>query len=136
MDLKTIYGMSLIELIVVIAIIAILAAISLPIYNDYLTKARRNEGLIALLETNNKLEHYFVQHHTYVGANKKSNFVDQNIHHFYKINLSNLGPTTFTVTAVPQGSQATNDIICGALSINQAGQKSISGTGSIEQCWR
>ena len=41
---------------------------------------------------------------------------------------------TFTVTAAPQGGQ-TKDTRCGTLTLNQAGQKTKSGTGELSDCW-
>ena len=41
---------------------------------------------------------------------------------------------TFTITATPEGGQV-KDTLCGRLSINQAGQKTRSGTGALSDCW-
>lgn len=55
----------------------------------------------------------------------------------YTITISNVGtaPSTYTVNAAPKGAQAANDTKCGTVSISQAGTKSQSGTGSVNDCW-
>jgi type IV pilus assembly protein PilE len=54
---------------------------------------------------------------------------------YYTFGLSNLAARTYTVTATPIGSQLSADATCNALSINQSGARSISGTGSVTNCF-
>lgn len=44
-------------------------------------------------------------------------------------------PPSYTVTAAPIGAQAASDSKCQNLTVNQAGTKGISGTGSVADCW-
>lgn len=61
-------GFTLIELIVTIAIIAILARVSYPAYVDYVTRGKLSEATSNLADMRVKLEQYFQDNRTYVGA--------------------------------------------------------------------
>jgi type IV pilus assembly protein PilE len=45
-------------------------------------------------------------------------------------------PPTYTVTATPIGKQATDDGACGILTIDQANNKTIGGSGTLANCWK
>jgi type IV pilus assembly protein PilE len=55
----------------------------------------------------------------------------------YNITVANVGtaPPSYTINAEPKGAQLANDSTCGTVSINQAGTKSQSGSGSVTDCW-
>jgi type IV pilus assembly protein PilE len=61
-------GFTLIELMVTIAIIAILAAVALPSYTAYVTRSKIAEATSNLLQMRVKMEQYFQDNRTYVGA--------------------------------------------------------------------
>ena len=61
-------GFTLIEVMIVVAIIAILAAIAVPAYNDYMRRARVAEAVTALADMEARLEQFFQDNRTYVGA--------------------------------------------------------------------
>ena len=61
-------GFSLIELMIVIAIIGILGAIAYPQYSQYVTQARRNDGIATLLLIMQKQERFFTEELAYTTA--------------------------------------------------------------------
>jgi len=61
-------GVTLIELMVVIAIIGILSAVALPAYRDYVTRGRIPQATNNLGAMRVKLEQYYQDNRTYVGA--------------------------------------------------------------------
>lgn len=60
-------GFTLIELMVVLIIVSVLAALAYPGYADYVTKARRAEGQVALINAMQQQEEHRAIHHTYVA---------------------------------------------------------------------
>jgi type IV pilus assembly protein PilE len=61
-------GFTLIELMITVAIIAILAAIAIPSYAEYVRRGRITEAVSALSGMRVKMEQYFQDNRTYVGA--------------------------------------------------------------------
>ena len=61
-------GFTLIELMIAVAIIAILAAIAIPSYSEYIRRSRITEAVSALSGMRVKMEQYFQDNRTYVGA--------------------------------------------------------------------
>jgi type IV pilus assembly protein PilE len=61
-------GFTLIEVMIVVAIIAILSAIAIPSYSEYVIRSRLTEGVAALGAMRVKMEQYFQDNRTYVGA--------------------------------------------------------------------
>lgn len=61
-------GFTIIELMIAVAIVAILAAVALPAYNDYITRGKIQEATSALSAMRVKIEQYYQDQRSYVGA--------------------------------------------------------------------
>ncbi len=128
-------GFTLIEVIIVVAIVAILAAIALPSYQNSVLKSGRAEGKAALLNAAQRLERCFTEFNAYNNANCPDfNPVEITENQRYAISLSAVAPMSYTLQAVPQGSQA-GDTQCGTLTLSQTGAKTESGTWNVTECW-
>lgn len=128
-------GFTLIELLIVITLIGILSMISYPIYNKHLTKARRTYAMVALLDLAGRMEEYYSSKNSYNDASLENlNINNLNYKNFYKLTITSKNDT-YILQAIPLEKQNNNDTLCGALSLDQNGNKYISGFGTIEECW-
>ncbi|WP_407279976.1 type IV pilin protein [Aromatoleum evansii] len=130
-------GFTLIEVMIVVAIIGILAAVAYPAYTSYLVRANRSVTTAYLLDIATRQQQYRLDARTFgslsdIGMSTPPSEVSKH----YAISLDGAPTATaFTVQAVPTGAQLAQDAKCGTLSINQAGNKGISGSGSAADCW-
>ena len=122
----------------VVAIVALLAAVALPSYRSYLSKAHRTEAKADLSRGAQMMERYLTEKGTYATATLSDSgappavYKNRSENGYYALSLSNLSASTFTLLAVPQGSQA--DDGCGTFTLNQAGERRVSKLTAAE-CW-
>lgn len=123
-------GFTLIELMITVGIVAILVAIAYPSYADSVRKSRRGQAKADLVEASQIAERYRTINNTYEGLTVGTASTDEIAQDSprqgtarYRIALSGLTATTYTLTATPiAGNDQANDT-CGTLSITQSGAK-------------
>lgn len=123
-------GFTLIELMITVGIVAILVAIAYPSYADSVRKSRRGQAKADLVEASQIAERYRTINNTYVGLSAGTASTDEISPDSpregtarYRIALSGVTDTTYTLTATPlAGNDQANDA-CGTLSITQSGAK-------------
>lgn len=97
-------GVTLIELMVTVAIMAILAAVAIPMYSDYVMRGRIPQATGNLSSMRVKLEQYFQDNRTYVGACVAGTIAPLPPADDFTYTCPTLTATTFTVQATGQGS--------------------------------
>lgn len=128
-------GFTLIELTIVVVVIAILAAIAVPAYNEQVRKTRRTQARSDIMAIVQAMERFHTANNTYATYPSADVNSPNSGTAFYVITPSNLGPTTYTLTAVPvAGSDQATDR-CADLSITHAGVKATTSGLPVADCW-
>jgi len=133
---RRVSGFTLIELMITVAIVAILAAVAYPSYASYIVRSNRSAAQGYMLEVSNLMQRYLLDARVYTDKLTDLNTtVPANVVSNYSITITlQAGPPPgYTITATPINSQLSRDTLCGTLTIDQAGAKTASGSGTT--CW-
>ena len=125
------HGFTLIELMVATAITGILAATAYPSFQGPLQKARRTDGITALLQLQMSQERWFSNHRRYASA------ADMNIgaassQRHYELQVTEATTTGFSAVARGTGSQA-GDSACRVLRLTVEGSHTSYTSGTDDR---
>jgi type IV pilus assembly protein PilE len=143
-------GFSLIELMIVMAILLVLAAVAYPAYAGYITKTRRIEGQIALIEAIQQQERFYTRNNTYITFSSASTDAEERNFKWWSGSTAATSAYELKARACPgrvltqcvevQAIPGTGmvdarfkDADCETLSINSAGEHASSGP--LNRCW-
>jgi type IV pilus assembly protein PilE len=131
-------GMTLIELMIVIVILSIVTTWGYSSYRDTVMKSRRAEGVGELLALADRLERYYSDRGTYIGATLGTGASAVHAltseHGNYQFSLTP-SALAFSISAAPQGKQA-DDTKCGTFTLTSGGTKTVSGSLDDNKCWK
>lgn len=129
-------GFTLIEVMIVVAIVAILAAVAIPSYTEYIQRSRIIESTSTLASMRVKMEQYFQDNRSYVGACTAGTVAPTPIAtQFFAYGCSGLAAGTYLITATGAGAMAGF-----GFTIDQANNQLTIGVPSnwtmpAAQCW-
>lgn len=136
-------GFSLIELMIVVAIVGILAAIAYPSYQQNMIDSRRAKAAGCLMELRQFMEKFYSSNFRYdqdAGGTAVALPAPQcttDLNTFYAFGFNGAaGNQTYSLQATAASAQLNDSRSCDDLTINQAGTKGASGSGTVAECWR
>lgn len=131
--MKRWHGFNLIEILITLTIIIILAAISVTSYSNHITRTNRLSAEASLSRLASLLEQYSIKNNTYKNATLDNLNMTSPPH--YQLEIASTSDTAFLIAAHPLDTQEKNDTECATLILSSQNKKSITGTGTLEECW-
>ncbi len=131
-------GFTLIELMIAVVVVGLLSALAYPSYQQQVAKGRRADAKQALLELAQKMERFYTERGTYVGATLGNTGLYPNLSTggYYDLSITTQTADGFTVKATPRGAQAGD--ACASFLYNQMGEQRVSTDASLSavKCWQ
>jgi type IV pilus assembly protein PilE len=134
-------GFTLVEVIIVVLIISVLAAIAYPAYQDSVMRTRRNAVKACMSEASQFMERFYTTNLRYdqtaagVAVALPACAAGTDVTNHYNVTLAAVARTTYRIQATPIGLQAVKDTKCGVLGIDNTGNKTKTGTETVDICW-
>ncbi|HYL71006.1 MAG TPA: type IV pilin protein [Candidatus Dormibacteraeota bacterium] len=131
-------GFTIIELMITVVIVAILAAVAIPSYTEYVLRSKIQEATSALLSMRTKLEQYFQDNRTFVGACAAGTVAPlPSGLKYFTVTCPTLTSTQYTIQAT---GIAGSDMASAIFTIDQANNRITAGvptgwTTPATNCW-
>lgn len=139
---RRVQGFTLVEMVIVVLIISVLAAIAYPAYQNHVIKTRREAAKGCLLEMQQFMERYYTTNLRYdqpMGGGAAVALppcqAGTDVTNHYTLRLDAVTQRTYTLSATPRNLQLVKDTYCGTLGVNNAGNKTKTGTQTVDYCW-
>lgn len=131
-------GFTLIEIMIAVAIVAILAAVALPSYRNYTIRGRIPEATSNLAAKRVKMEQFFQDNRTYVGATAGNS--DTTTSKYFNFSASSGGTdsrttSTYTLYAVGKNSMAGFTYAVDQTNAKSSTVTGVSGWSGNATCW-
>jgi type IV pilus assembly protein PilE len=131
-------GFTLIEVMITVAIIAILASVALPSYRNYIIRGKIPEATAALSTKRVKMEQFYQDSRTYVGATAGSD--DSTSSKYFNFSAVNGGADSRTATGYTLYATGKGNMAGFTYSVDQSNAKSstvtgVSGWAGNASCW-
>ncbi len=126
-------GFTLVELMITVAILAVLATIAIPMYSNYINRAKQSDAIIGLKAAQMAQEQYFSENNAYAGTvDILPGFSDASVNNSYakgEYTLSASASTapSFSIVAVRVVDGATDRWTISNTNIDPVCDTSVSG---------
>jgi type IV pilus assembly protein PilE len=123
-------GFSLIELMIVVAVVAILSSVAYPSYQSHIRKSNRSAVQAFLMEVAARQQQRFLDVRSYAPSLTVLGMgASSDVQARYEITVATVAgpPPTFTLTAAPKLSQASDS--CGTITVTSTGARTPA------DCW-
>lgn len=129
-------GFTLIEVMIVVAIVGILTAIAVPAYGDYVKRGRITEAVSGLSDMRVKMEQFFQDNRTYVGACVAGTVapLPANTTQF-TFSCSSLSASAYTVSATGTSTMAGFTFTVDQSNVRNTTALPTGWTGTNTNCW-